>query len=173
MTRLRKCCAYLLALVSIAALATAARADFEYVYPALNDIPPVGPGYQYYYDSFVQEPTDSFPVFYYYWELDNSSSDKGIMSWTWAGGNVFDLGDYTSPDGPLPWGPADTTELFGFSDTTSDAGPVTVQSTIRFSDQHEEIVPIYVPRTVVPEPSALIAMLGGLSSLGLLRRKRA
>ncbi len=173
MTRLRKLCACLLALLSLVALAASARADVEYVYPSLNNIPPVGPGYEYYYDSFVQDPTLNFPTYYYYWEIDNSSSTAGITSWTWAGGNVLDLGSLTAPDGPLPWGAATTQPLFAFSDTTDDAPPVTVQSKITFSDGHEVIQPIYVPQSVVPEPSALIAMLGGLGSLGLIRRRKS
>lgn len=168
----------MLCLAAVAAMVlapTASMAQWEVAYPAPGVIPSTGPGYLYYYDSLVQPPDQTYTTYYYYWELDNCSTDLGITSWTWAGGNVFDLGAYSSGsgDGPLPFGPAGALEIWGYSDTESDYAPTLVPSAIMFSDGHVINQPIYVPENVVPEPGSFVALLTGLVGLGGLRlRKR-
>ncbi len=166
----------MLCLAAVAAMVlapTASVAQWEVAYPAPGVYPSIGPGYIYYYDSLVQPPGGGFTTYYYYWELDNSSSNLGITSWTWAGGNVFDLGAYMSDDGPLPFAPAGILEVWGFSDAESDYAPTLVSSAIMFSDGHVENQPIYVPENLVPEPGSFVALLTGLVGLGGLRlRKR-
>ncbi len=168
----------MLCLAAIAAMVlapTASVADWEVAYPAPGVTPSTGPGYLYYYDSLVQPPDQTYPTYYYYWELGNYSTDLGITSWTWAGGNVFDLGTYQpmSGQGPLPFGPAGTQEVWGFSETESDYAPVLVPSAIMFSDGEVVNHDIYVPENLVPEPGSFVALLTGLVGLGGLRlRKR-
>lgn len=163
-----------LAAVALMVMAPAAsHADWELAYPAPGVFPDLGPGVVYYYDSLVQPPDQFFTTYYYYWELDNFSTDLGITSWTWMGGNVFDLGSYNSTDGPLPFAPAVLAELWGYSDMESDFGPVRVTSAITFSNGHIEMQDIYVPSDLVPEPGSLVALATGLIGLsGLRLRKR-
>lgn len=149
-------------------IAGAASADVEIGYPAPGVYPEIGPGYVYYYDSLVQDPVPGDPTYYYYWEIDNFSTDFSIVSWTWAGGNVLDLGDF-EPEGDLPLAPADDVETYAYRQLFDPNAPTLVPSIIKFSDGHEEAHDIYVP---VPEPGSLTVLLSSLGGLALLRRKR-
>ena len=171
MTLLRKYSATVLAVMAALCIAGSARADVEFVYPALNTDPSPDAGYVYYYDSFVQFPADTFIDYYYYWEAANFSTNLDVVSWTYGGGDVFALGDYTGDPMPFQANAGDP-RVWGFSDHFYMDPPIAVKSEIAFSDGHKEIVDIYVPTSLVPEPSSIIGLLSGLGGLGILIRRK-
>lgn len=140
-----------------------------------------GPGYLFSYNSLVQDPGGGYDTYYYYYYLQNNSTDHQIVSWTWSGGNVQPS---THPaafvydgcsDFPMPSAESEGLDdaYYRAEDFEDMTGPVVVQSTITWEDNHQSFCQIAVPGTLVPEPGSLLSLACGVIGLtGSWTRRR-
>lgn len=142
--------------------------------PSLN-----APGYGFTYESVVQSPGEDngyeYTTWWYDYYIENNSTTRSIVAWTWAGGNVIpNPHEYVYSDGSLPLAPATgpSISLAEYCDENfeDDFSFMQRYSTIRWDDGHTEDVAIYVPSNLVPEPSSLMAL--SLGAVPLLWRRR-
>lgn len=174
----------LVAIIAVACLSVSAMAAPVETYylnnyataPAAN-----APGYAFTYESLVQSPGDyggmTYDLWWYDYYLENNSTTRSIVSWTWAGGNVI---PNTNPgvisDGGLPLAAASSTDLWDAEyceeNFEHELGLIQVASTVRWDDGHTACVDIYVPGTAaVPEPSSLMVLAFGAVPMLWRRRK--
>ncbi len=159
-------------------VATVSAGNLELGYPGNPPVRPdsTGNGYLFYCSSWVDLPDMVFPFYSYTFQIENYSRNFGIASWKLQDGqDVLSFGSDVSV-GSLPIGPApvdvnDVDTVWSAVDTTATDTPEQRMSIITFSDLHTENVLIYVPKSVVPEPSSILALISGMGSLVMLRRR--